>query len=223
MDMNKRSVLAPALVGTLLMVLVFALGCSVADTASSSNAEGSEPLLATPTASPNPTADTGEDKDVDILDLMDRDTRQLFEAMTPEWQKIVLEELEFLRTLDPNLDLKDTAQSIVPQIYDDAQAQGGIRIHTAGAGDARWCRVTGPAGQTEAIGDVTVDDVLAVDTAVFFNGLSPTGLEVVSLIFEQLEIATPCTEWQRLMRKYVEYLHTAERGEWTQEGPSFRW
>ena len=114
------------------------------------------------------------------------------------------------------------SRSIVPQIYDDAQTQGGIRIHTAGSDDARWCRVTGPAGQTEAIGDVTVDDVLDADTAFFFNGLSPTGLEVVSLIFEQLEIATPCTKWQRLMRKYVEYLHTAERGEWTQEKPSPR-
>ena len=220
--MNRRGALTPALVGTILVALTFVLGCSTSNTPSFSKAEGSEPVLATPTASPNPTADTGEDKDVDVLDIMDEDTRQLFESMTPEWQKIALEELEFLRTVDPNVDLKDAAQSIVPQIYDDAQTQGGIRIHTAGSDDARWCRVTGPAGQTEAIGDVTVDDVLDADTAFFFNGLSPTGLEVVSLIFEQLEIATPCTKWQRLMRKYVEYLHTAERGEWTQEKPSPR-
>ena len=220
--MDNRGALAPALIVILLMPLVFALGCSTSDRASNSKTEVSEPFLATPTASPNPTADTGKAKNVDILELMDGDTKQLFQAMTSEWQRIVLEELESLKTVDPNVDMKDAAQSIVPQIYDDAQAQGGIRVHTAGADDARWCRVTGPSGQTEAIADVTVDDVLDVETAVLFNGLSPTGLEVASLILEQLEVAAPCTEWQRLMRKYVEYLHTAERGEWTEEGPTFR-
>lgn len=216
MGTNKAGTLAPLLVVTLLIALAFTPGCSTSDGESSGSQEASKPVLATPTPSPQPTAITGENKDADILDLMDEDTRQLFHAMTPEWQKIVLEELESLKTVDPNVDLKDAAESIVPQIYDNAQAQGGIRIHTAGADDARWCRVTGPSGQTEAIGDITVDDVLDADTAVFFNGLSPTGLEVASLIFEQLEITTPCIEWQRLMRKYVEYLHTAERGEWTQ-------
>lgn len=216
MDTNKAGALAPLLIVTLLIALAFAPGCSTSDGESPGSQEASKPVLATPTPSPQPTAITGENKDADILDLMDEDTRQLFHAMTPEWQKIVLEELESLKTVDPNVDLKDAAESIVPQIYDNAKAQGGIRIHTAGADDARWCRVTGPSGQTEAIGDITVDDVLDAYTAVFFNGLSPTGLEVASLIFEQLEITTPCIEWQRLMRKYVEYLHTAERGEWTQ-------
>ena len=221
MDTNKEGAPAQALIVTLLIALALAPGCSTSDGESSGSQEASKPVLATPTPSPQPTAITWEDEDVGILDLMDEGTRQLFHAMTTEWQKIVLEELLYLKTVDPNVDLKDAADSIIPQIYDNAQAQGGIRLHTAGADDARWCKVTGPSGQTEAIGDVTVDDVLDVESAVFFNGLSPTGLEVASLIFEQLEITTPCTEWQRLMRKYVEYLHTAERGEWTQEAPSF--
>lgn len=73
-DMNKRGTLASAFIGPLLMALVFALGCSTSDRASSDKAEVSEPFLATPTASPHPTANTGEDRNASIIALMDKDT-----------------------------------------------------------------------------------------------------------------------------------------------------
>ena len=138
-----------------------------------------------------PAVDNGEDGDISMFDVMDDETTRLYEELPTEWQDVMLEGWEDVKT---RVEREHWEEYVAENVKAQYKAEYG----------------------GEEIG---IEDAMDEATIRLFRELSWKGLEVATLSFEHIKAVFPRTEWERLMREYVTYLHTAERGEWQEEGP----
>ncbi len=138
-----------------------------------------------------PATDEGDDADVTFFSVMDEETAKLYEELPPEWQSVLEEQWDQVKA------------QVLPEHWAEYVAESVKAQHENEFGG----------------GESKIDDVMDEETLALFRELSWTGGEVATLSFEHIKAVFPSSEWERLVQKYVSYLHAAEAGAWTEEKP----
>ena len=141
-----------------------------------------------------PSTDEGNDADVTFFSVMGEETTKLYEELPPEWQRALEEQWD------------QTKAQVLPEHWAEFVAESVKAQHENEFGG----------------GETKIDDVMDEETLALFGELSSAGHEVATLSFEHIKAVFPRSEWERLVQKYVSYLHEAEAGRWTGKGNPFQ-
>ena len=137
-----------------------------------------------------PSTDEGDEADVTFFSVMDEDTTKLYEELSPEWQRALEEQWDQIRV------------QVLPEHWAEFVAESIKAQHENEFGG----------------GEIKIDDVMDEETLALFGELSSAGHEVATLSFEHIKAVFPRGEWERLVQKYVSYLHESEAGGWMEKG-----